>query len=355
MVKKSFYFILSLMISAGVFSIIYCESEKPAIIKSDAESMGYKGKVKTVKEASYYSLGDSKPKIEEINIWKYDEKGNKLFYSREEWGPDYLKRFRFEYAYADGRKKSLKHIVTYLNNSEKEAGHTEYSYRTDGLLNSEKTYSCDNEKNDWELESQHIYDYDNKGNLLKDTYNEIKKDANSRVSMLGLSFDSVTEFEYDGNGKVKSETETRAGREPFHRTRTVYEYNDAGDIKKETFDVDGTVSVTEYEYFKGLLTRTVEFYTEYQKKHQTVKLYEYDKAGNLKREITVYLNDEYVETRSVTAEEYSYDSKGNITKKQDQYWFTDTTHDVPYEEFDPAKCKFLLNSRYKIIKFEYWK
>ncbi len=137
---------------------------------------------------------------------------------------------------------------------------------------------------------ERVYEYDDKGNLIRENVYT----ANGELSSYYI-------YDYDDNNNLIKETYYKAtGEEQGH---TSYKYDSNGNMIEEAEDMFGTGSPLVYKYEYDAAGNCIkEFYGD-----NINTSYEYDNNGNLLKEF-VFINGEKYLSLS-----YEYDSKGNLT------------------------------------------
>ena len=163
----------------------------------------------------------------------------------------------YEY-FDDGRLRSETHNKTAYNGEYSSFRYT-YEYDQNGNV-SLKKYSEKSRNNKFIDKYYYSYKYDNKGNCLS----EIKHDANyvdPPITVFENVYDEkgrlikniqndgtrVTEYKYDRNGNLIKEDDYKNGE---LRSETTREYNERGQLVKETTLEGSLAFITEYKYDK---------------------------------------------------------------------------------------------------------
>lgn len=217
-----------------------------------------------VKEAGSKEDGSSTG----YNEREYDDYGNRIkcTYYNSDGSLDSAEEAEYEY---DNVGRVLKK-TTYRSNEDGEKyvyGETECEYNKGKLLKSSTTtYEHDEEDIELAGYTHYVYEreYDDKGNIVKtvftlyltdgseekveDTYEYDAEGREIKCIMIGSAgWKSIAEYEYDENGSKILDRETttyKSGIEENYETKWIYEYeyNEAGNIVKKAYFIEGNTS-----------------------------------------------------------------------------------------------------------------
>ncbi|MBR0302953.1 MAG: hypothetical protein IJQ80_03800, partial [Clostridia bacterium] len=223
----------------------------------------------------------------------------------------------------------------------------EYEYDDNGYQThySSKYYDSEGEVK-YTYEAEHELTYDG-GNLIKDAQTVTYWSSYSDDDSTDVQ-ESVTEYEYDGKGRLTLQTATDS---EGNKSVTEYSYDGKGNMTKTvtTGDKEESNNSTELSYdSKGRITSTKSTSAD-----DTVLTYEikYDDAGHPSK-ITMINSGEDGEDKEETYQ-YKFDSKGNMTSKI----YTDPENkDTTYEyEYSDGECTKMIRTDPdgKVTTYEY--
>jgi YD repeat-containing protein len=150
------------------------------------------------------------------------------------------------------------------------------------------------------------YDYDDRGNMISQTYpngNKYTYEYDDRGNMISMTYPSgrKTTYEYDDRGNMISETYPDGRKWTYE-----YEYDDRGNMISET-DSDG--NKTRYDDRGNMISET--------DSNGDTWIYEYDDRGNM-------ISETDPNGYKIT---YEYDDRGNMISETDPYGYK-YTYDV---------------------------
>jgi hypothetical protein len=227
---------------------------------NNCKEMGLKGNVKNIRETQY-KLNDINPGLNEVLLttFSFNKKGQKIEETTTDVGGDLKNNHKISYDKSGNISSESKQTPTVNGNFI-----TKYKYNASKQLTKKEVTS------NGRLIATHIYDYDEKGNVVKreiqkklgllDIYNEkfdCKYDENNRL---------IEEIHLDGTYYIKTVYQYNEKDQIIHRT----EYNSRGG---STYESDFV-----YDELDNLSTETATY--KGNKTFDYSYVYEYDNQGN---------------------------------------------------------------------------
>ncbi|MBQ9609217.1 MAG: hypothetical protein IJV15_07230 [Lachnospiraceae bacterium] len=230
---------------------------------SVARILSYDENQNLIKDSNYidgeYAFGEE---------YEYDESGKLTKSSSyQAWGISSLSTYEYDNSGRITKKKS-----NLYNTDSKSFGYSYYVYEYDdkGNMINETYYNSDSDFSSERFSYYYIYDYDKDGNMTKATF----YDADNVKS-------SYFEYEYDGSGNMikYGRYEADGSVDGFYIGYTYDNNNNL--IKETTYPVDGDSYNTYYDYDnKGRVTKS---YSDFEYSGYTVYIYDRVEASNMYR------------------------------------------------------------------------